>query len=172
MSLTIDFKRGSHFSCPECAKSDCSVNDTNTRTWRHLDFFQHQAYLTARVLRIQCAKYGVKQLAVLWARPGSGYNLLFETYSAICFYSPTAVILFLEPFVYISLFKYPLLICAIQFNYAMLIFPGYLIHAFGRNWPVWIKSLFIIKCACSLFMICAPNLAMRTICTPIGFVNF
>jgi len=23
LDLTIDFKRGSHFSCPECKKSDC-----------------------------------------------------------------------------------------------------------------------------------------------------
>ncbi len=83
LDLTIDFKRGSHFSCPECGKSGCAVHDTNTRTWRHLDFFQHQAYLTARVPRIECEKCGVKQVAVPWARPGSGFTLLFEIFALL-----------------------------------------------------------------------------------------
>ena len=70
LDLTIDFRRGSRFKCPECSKSGCAVHDTNTRTWRHLDFFQHQAYLTARVPRIECPECGVKQVAVPWSRPG------------------------------------------------------------------------------------------------------
>lgn len=78
LDLTVAFKRGTHFSCPVCARSGCAVHDTNTRTWRHLDFFQHQAYLTARVPRIECTECGVKQVAVPWARPGSGFTLLFE----------------------------------------------------------------------------------------------
>ena len=45
---------------------------------RHLDFFQHQAFLTARVPRIKCAKCGARQVNVPWARPGSGFTLLFE----------------------------------------------------------------------------------------------
>jgi len=80
LDLTIDFTRGAHFSCPECSKSNCAVHDTNSRTWRHLDFFQHQAYLTARVPRIQCPDCGVKQVVVPWARPGSGFTLLFEIF--------------------------------------------------------------------------------------------
>src|SRR5262249_6907999 len=47
-------------------------------TWRHLDFFQHQAFLTARTPRITCAGCGVRLVAVPWARPGSGFTLLFE----------------------------------------------------------------------------------------------
>ena len=27
------------------------VHDTDDKTWRHLDFFEHQAYLTAQVPR-------------------------------------------------------------------------------------------------------------------------
>ena len=48
------------------------------RRWRHLDFFEHQAYLTARVPRVRCPEHGVRQVAVPWARPGSGFTLLFE----------------------------------------------------------------------------------------------
>ena len=48
LDLTIDFKRGAHFSCPECSKSNCAVHDTNSRTWRHLDFFQHQRTVSVK----------------------------------------------------------------------------------------------------------------------------
>ena len=48
------------------------------RRWRHLNFFQHQAYLNARVPRIRCDKCGVKNVSVPWARPDSGFTLLFE----------------------------------------------------------------------------------------------
>jgi transposase len=46
--------------------------------WRHLDFFQHQAFLRARTPRITCKTCGVKQINVPWARAGSGFTLLFE----------------------------------------------------------------------------------------------
>ena len=66
------------FACPQCAAEGCSVKDTKLKTWRHLDFFQHQAYLTARVPRVMCREHGVHQVELPWARPGSGFTLLFE----------------------------------------------------------------------------------------------
>lgn len=78
LELRIDFERGATFPCPECASEDCKVHDSETKTWRHLDFFQHQAYLTARVPRVRCSEHGVRQVRVPWARPGSGFTLLFE----------------------------------------------------------------------------------------------
>ena len=101
LDLTIDFRRGSRFKCPECSKSGCAVHDTNTRTWRHLDFFQHQAYLTARVPRIECPECGVKQVAVPWSRPGSGFTLLFEIFTVLLSQemaiAPLAVLLHVHP---------------------------------------------------------------------------
>ncbi len=47
-------------------------------TWRHLNFFQRKAYLHARVPRVRCDKCGIKTVNVPWARPGSGFTLLFE----------------------------------------------------------------------------------------------
>ena len=52
LDIDIDFKTGGRFACPECGKADCPVHDTVKKTWRHLDFFQHQAFLHARVARI------------------------------------------------------------------------------------------------------------------------
>lgn len=83
LDLTLDFRRGAHFSCPECQKPDCCVYDTNTRTWRHSNFFQHVAYLTARIPRIQCPDCGIKQVVVPWARPESGFTLFFEIYTIL-----------------------------------------------------------------------------------------
>jgi transposase len=78
LDIEIDFATGGRFPCPDCAKPNCPTHDTVKKTWRHLDFFQHQAFLHARTPRITCPDCGVKQIAVPWARPGSGFTLLFE----------------------------------------------------------------------------------------------
>jgi hypothetical protein len=78
LDIHIDFKPGSRFICPACGSGDCPVHDTGQAEWRHLDFFQHQAYLHARVPRVRCTRCGVRKIAVPWARPGSGFTLLFE----------------------------------------------------------------------------------------------
>ncbi|MDZ4840521.1 MAG: transposase family protein [Hyphomicrobium aestuarii] len=71
LDIGVDFKAGSRFACPDCNADGCPVHDTTKKTWRHLDFFQHQAFLTARVPRITCTTCGVKQINVPWARKGS-----------------------------------------------------------------------------------------------------
>lgn len=54
------------------------MHDSEQKTWRHLDFFQHQAHLSARVPRVRCREHGVHRVPVAWARAGSGFTLLFE----------------------------------------------------------------------------------------------
>jgi transposase len=78
LDIQIDFAPGSRFACPVCGAADCPAYDTERKTWRHLNFFQHQAYLTARVPRISCDTCGIKTVSVPWARPDSGFTLLFE----------------------------------------------------------------------------------------------
>src|SRR3984885_12626400 len=78
LDIQIDFATGSRFACPACGAPDCPAHDTDQMTWRHLNFFQHQAWLHARVPRVRCAKCGVKKVGVPWARAGSGFTLLFE----------------------------------------------------------------------------------------------
>jgi len=80
LDIEIDFKTGGRFACPECGKADCPVHDTVKKSWRHLNFFQHEAYLHARVARIECPDHGVRLVNVPWARPGSGFTLLFEAF--------------------------------------------------------------------------------------------
>lgn len=79
LDIKIGFQRGATFPCPVCG-SPAPAYDTTEKTWRHLNFFQYEAYLTARVPRVKCpnADCGIKQVAVPWARAGSGFTLLFE----------------------------------------------------------------------------------------------
>src|SRR5271155_4137068 len=78
LDIQIDFPPGSRFTCPTCGAADCPAYDTERKTWRHLNFFQHQAYLTARVPRVRCDACGIKTVNVPWARPDSGFSLLSE----------------------------------------------------------------------------------------------
>ena len=80
LEIRLDFPRGSRFACPHegCREVSCPVHDTVEKTWRHLDFFEHQAYLIARVPRVDCPEHGVHLVAVPWSRPGSGFTLLME----------------------------------------------------------------------------------------------
>ena len=84
LDIHIDFAAGSRFACPCCGAADCPAYDTEQMSWRHLDFFQHQAFLYARVPRVHCTRCGIKTLSVPWARPDSGFTLLFEALGGRC----------------------------------------------------------------------------------------
>jgi transposase len=79
LDITIDFQKGATFPCPVCG-APATAYDTTEKEWRHLNFFQYEAYLHARVPRVKCPNKacGVKQVQVPWARAGSGFTLLFE----------------------------------------------------------------------------------------------
>jgi len=66
LDLRLDFRRGARFACPECERTGCAVHDASEKTWRHLDFFQHEAYLSARVPRVLCPEHGVRQVRFPW----------------------------------------------------------------------------------------------------------
>src|SRR5664280_3466116 len=76
-SISLSVRR---FSCPVdgCGQKACPVHDAEDKQWRHLDFFRHEAYMHARLPRVRCHEHGVHQVNVSWARPGSGFTLLFE----------------------------------------------------------------------------------------------
>lgn len=74
--LTCDAKR---LTCPVCSLADQDIHDRLKRDWRHLDFFQYEAWLHAEVPRIACSGCGkTTQMPVPWAREGSGFTALFE----------------------------------------------------------------------------------------------
>lgn len=77
LMLGLDFDRGRKFGCPQCGEL-CGVHDSTEKEWRHLDFFQYECLLQAKVPRVGCPEHGVLQVKVPWARSGSGFTLLFE----------------------------------------------------------------------------------------------
>ncbi len=78
LHLTIDNVKG-HFVDKE-GKS--KIHDRRERTWRHLDFFEHECYLHCLVPRVIDEQDNkVKQIEVPWARTGSGFTLMFEAFS-------------------------------------------------------------------------------------------
>lgn len=78
LDIHINFESGSSFPCPCCAKP-AKAYDTKQLSWRHMNFFQHETHLHARVPRVNCVHgCGIKQIEVPWARSGSGFTLLFE----------------------------------------------------------------------------------------------
>ncbi len=77
LHLQLAADRGALFACPACGKA-CKAHDFADFTWRHLNFFQHHCYITARVPRTDCPEHGIKRITVPWAREGSRFTLLFE----------------------------------------------------------------------------------------------
>lgn len=53
--LVCDEKR---LDCPECHAVEQGIHDRIDREWRHLDFFQFEAYLHAKVPRVHCLECG------------------------------------------------------------------------------------------------------------------
>ena len=64
--------------CPSYRPEGATVHDYEDRTWRHLDLFQYPCYVRCRVPKFKYKGLGVRTLEVPWARPGSGFTLLFE----------------------------------------------------------------------------------------------
>ena len=68
-------------ACPSCGAADQPVHDTRPRTWEHLRFFEHKAFIHASVPRVACSACGkTGQITAPWARSGSGFSQLFEAF--------------------------------------------------------------------------------------------
>ena len=85
----IDFEvrcSAKRLACPQCGAAEQRVHDRRRKSWRHLDFFQFEAWLNADVPRVACSACGkTSQVGVPWAREGSGFTALFEALAlALC----------------------------------------------------------------------------------------
>jgi transposase len=81
LDIHIDFRKGSvfHYESPdENIKGDYKVYDTIDKQWRHLNFFEHECYLHARVPRLDIADTIKRQVSPPWSGLGNGFTLLFE----------------------------------------------------------------------------------------------
>jgi transposase len=77
LDIHVDFTRGATFSDGSDG-APCKAYDTVNKTWRHLNFFQHECYLHARVPRIKRDDGCVRLVSPPWSGVVSGFTLLFE----------------------------------------------------------------------------------------------
>jgi transposase len=81
IDFKVAFKPGSRFECPSCGAADQPIHDTRRRSWEHLRFFEHKAFIHAAVPRVACSQCGkTRQVTVPWARSGSGFTQLFDAF--------------------------------------------------------------------------------------------
>lgn len=81
LDIHIDFHKGAVFhyeSADENIKGDFKVYDTVDKQWRHLNFFEHECYLHARVPRLDITETIKRQVNPPWSGLGNGFTLLFE----------------------------------------------------------------------------------------------
>jgi transposase len=81
VDIYINFKVGSKFL--DEAGKECPVHDTIQKSWQHLNLFEHECYIHARVPRIITSKNKVEMIQVPWARAGSGFTLMFEAFGML-----------------------------------------------------------------------------------------
>jgi len=79
LNIRIDFEVGSRFAVPE-QTGEHPVHDTVTKTYRHLNFFQHECILDVRIPRVKLPEGSVRQVSPPWAGKLSGFTLLFEAF--------------------------------------------------------------------------------------------
>ena len=77
LHIYIGYIKGTKFECKECGKK-CDIHDTKEKTWRHLNFFEHKAYIHCKVPRTKCDNHKVLLMDVPWANSNTGFTQLFE----------------------------------------------------------------------------------------------
>lgn len=77
LTVQIDFQRGSRFAVAAEAGLH-PVHDTVTKTYRHLNFFQHECHLQVRTPRVKLPDGKVVLVEPEFAGQLSGFTLLFE----------------------------------------------------------------------------------------------
>jgi transposase len=77
LSVRVDFEPGSRFAAEDVA-GEHAVHDTVTKTYRHLNFFQHECHLLVRTPRVKLPDGSVQLVKPPFGGRLSGFTLLFE----------------------------------------------------------------------------------------------
>lgn len=84
LDIYVDFIRGAKFGYTEIVESGAKIAgefpayDTSQKTWRHLNFFEHECYLHCRVPRIKLINGKTRIITPPFAGLSKGFTLLFE----------------------------------------------------------------------------------------------
>lgn len=81
LDIHIDFHKGTVFhyeSLQENIKGDFKAYDTVDKQWRHLNFFEYECYLHARVPRLDITDSVKRLIDPPWSGLNNGFTMLFE----------------------------------------------------------------------------------------------
>ena len=78
ITVRLDVRNGSRFTCPSCGREGCSVKDYRDRVWRHLDTCQFKTFVKAPAPRTDCPECGVKTVTPPWTVKHGRFTELFE----------------------------------------------------------------------------------------------
>jgi len=79
LDINLDFIRGSTFPFEQDGViGQYKAYDTVDKEWRHLNFFEHECYLKARVPRIKTPDGKIHLILPDWSGLQNGFTLLFE----------------------------------------------------------------------------------------------
>lgn len=79
--INVDFEEGAvfHYESPdEGISGDFNAYDTVEKTWRHLNFFQHECYIKCRTPRVDVGGGKARLLSPPWSGKCNGFTMLFE----------------------------------------------------------------------------------------------
>lgn len=76
LEIRVDFKKGATFQDND--GKAYKAYDTVQKTWRHLNFFEHECYIIARTPRIKPESGGIKLIMPPWSGVVAGFTMLFE----------------------------------------------------------------------------------------------
>ena len=79
LTLLIDFKAGSRLSVA-AHEGAHAVHDSVTKTYRHLNFFEHECHLQARTPRVKLPNGSVRLVEPDFAGRLNGFTLLFKAF--------------------------------------------------------------------------------------------
>jgi hypothetical protein len=79
LTVRIDFKAGTRFGVAG-HEGTHPVHDTVTKTYRHLNFFQHECHLQVRTPRVKLPNGSVRLVEPDFAGRLNGFTLLFEAF--------------------------------------------------------------------------------------------
>ena len=79
LDIKIDFPKGTTFPFEQGGIiGEYKAYDTVEKEWRHLNFFEHECYLQARVPRIKTPDNKIHLIMPHWSGLQNGFTLLFE----------------------------------------------------------------------------------------------
>lgn len=83
LDVAVDFERGSEFEYMD-EKTNTSgkykAYDTVQKSWRHLNFFEFECHITARVPRVKLPEEGIRVVQTPWEGLSNGFTLMFEAF--------------------------------------------------------------------------------------------